>query len=419
MSSSKPGFILLPFFNRLRESAGMELDMNQYFLFLELFMQGHAKDEPALLNLCKTLWLTKLEYKDIFEHWFKEAVKDLREQWLPSAGIESEPEIEANRNQDDQKGKQEEKDEATEPKEAEKDEVTKPREDPKAQEPNRGNESNKEPIIEGEKPEPSLKLTDILLNFEEGKGKAASLGKKTPHAVSEKNSSFIFSDDKHLPITRRRMGHLLQKLLMNQSYRPGDQLDVAAMVETFGKFRYVDALYYKLQRVSEQKVILLSDHQGSMAAFESWGDYLFRVLTDHPAIKSVERYYFHDFPSAVDDNTGLKTLKFYTNPEHTSAYTLEKILGNQPVPIWLVIFSDAGAYQTTLDHESLQQWMDFFEVTAKRGVTVSWFNPLPKRRWAGSLANYLSLMVKMEAFNPEGTRSAIKWANHANRNRKS
>ncbi|WP_421800007.1 hypothetical protein [Haliscomenobacter sp.] len=408
MSSSKPGFILLPFFNRLRESAGMELDMNQYFLFLELFIKGHAKDEPALLNLCKTLWLTKLEYKDIFEHWFKEAVKDLREQWLPSAGIESEPENEANTNKDDQKGKQ-----------GEKDEATKPREDQKAQEPNRGKEPSKKPITEGEKPEPSLSLTDILLNFEEGKGKAATRGKKTPQEISEKNSTFIFSDDKHLPIAPRRMGHLLQKLQMNQSYRPGDQLDVAAMVDTFGKFRYVDTLHYKLQRVSEQKVILLSDHQGSMAAFESWGDYLFRVFTDHPAIKSVERYFFHDFPSAVEDDNGSKTLKFYTNPEHTSAFTLERILGNQAAPIWLVIFSDAGVYQPTLDHESLQHWMDFFDAIAKRGVTVSWFNPLPKRRWAGSLANYLSLMVKMEAFNPEGTRSAIKWANHANRNRKS
>ncbi|MDX2070067.1 MAG: hypothetical protein SFV55_16690 [Haliscomenobacter sp.] len=408
MSSSKPGFILLPFFNRLRESAGMELDMNQYFLFLELFMQGHAKDEPALLNLCKTLWLTKLEYKDIFEHWFKEAVKDLREQWLPSAGIESDPEIEANINKADQKGKQEETDAAAERKEEQK-----------AQGPNRDNEPSNEPITGGEKSEPSLNLTDVLLNFEEGKGKAATAGKKTPKEVSEKNSTFIFSDDKHLPIAPRRMGHLLQKLLMNQSYRPGNQLDVAAMVETFGKFRYVDTLYYKLQRVSEQKVILLSDHQGSMAAFESWGDYLFRIFTDHPAIKSVERYYFHDFPSAVEDEAGFKSLKFYTNPEHTSAHTLEKILGNQAVPIWLVIFSDAGAYQTTLDHESLQQWMDFFDAIAKRGVTISWFNPLPKRRWAGSLANYLSLMVKMEAFNPEGTRSAIKWANHANRNRKS
>ena len=82
-----PEFILLPFFNRLRKSTGMELDMTQYYLFLELFMKGHARDKDSLLTLCKTLWLTQAKFRDSFERWFEEAYQGLNDCWLPELQV--------------------------------------------------------------------------------------------------------------------------------------------------------------------------------------------------------------------------------------------------------------------------------------------------------------------------------------------
>ncbi len=397
--------ILLTFFNRLRKSAGMELDMTQYHLFLELFMKGYGRDYDSLLNLCKTLWLTQARYKDSFKTWFDEAWGDLNKHWLPEAVSLPEnerPEVEPKPIPD---------------KSAEREDGEKPTTDATQVE----TEKTKDNLLEPEKPkedvtekkEPSMNLMDVMLNFDEGGSKSAPSGKGQNGKPSEKDTAFIFSDEKHLPVQPRRLGHALQKLRMTETFRTGEQLDMPCVVRQFGKERFLHQLDYERVNSSSQNVLLLTDHEGSMSAFETWGEFLYRSLGKHPSIERIERYYFHDHPTAVGNS-----FKLFTNPNHTASLPAGQVLAKASDKFtWLIIFSDAGAYEPGLDAETLQYWWRFLEMTQRQVAAITWLNPLPERRWEGNMAGYLSFLVKMVPFHLEGVRQAIKWANNANRNR--
>ena len=405
MTPPAADFILLPFFNRLRQSAGMALDMTQYHLFLELFMKGYAKDEAGLLLLCKTLWLSKLEYETTFTAWFWEAIAELKGHWLPeiasqdttqSIGAQMAP---------------------VKPK------VVDAPPTPKSTPQERG-ETQKTPALTSEKPDsetsdtekPTLDLMEVVLNFEEGSGQS-SARRTANEQPSEKDTVFLFSDEKHFPITPRRLGHALQKLRMNWHYRDNDALDVATLSQQLGKARFVTDLAYLKEGFSNQKVLLLTDHAGPMNAFEPWGDFLFRTLSESPAIRQVERYYFHRYPSAATHASDTETFKLFANANHTASFSLAKILAKAGDDTWFIVFSDGGIYPSDNNDEALQHWWRFLALVRPKISAITWFNPFPAHRWKGTAAEYLSFLVKMAPFNPEGLKQGIKWANHAHRNR--
>lgn len=399
-------FILLSFFHRLRKSAGMELDMTQYYLFLELFMKGYARDKAALLTLCKTLWLTQAKFRENFETWFEEAFKEMNDRLLPEMPIPSAKEKKPPPPKMENDAGYDEKEVATE----DPDNVQK----------------NKPPTSETRKDEKteqagtSADLLDVMLNFEEGTDKTAPLGKKTRNKASEKDTEFIFSDEKHLPVMPRRLGLAMQRLRLASTFRPGDQLDLPAVVRQIGKEGFITRLDYRQVSGRCQDVLFLTDHEGSMSAFETWGDFLYHSFSRHSTIDRLSRYYFHDHPTAVKNNFGTDTFKLFSNTSHTTSVLAEQVLTKaSDKSTWLVIFSDAGAYEPAPDSETLKHWLRFLKMAQQQVAAVTWINPLPQRRWESSMADYLSFFVKMVPFDLEGMRQAIKCANNANRNRTS
>lgn len=400
-------FILLPFFHRLRKSSGMELDMTQYYLFLDLFMKGYGKDKASLLTLCKTLWLSQAKFRNTFDLWFDEAFKEINGQWLPETIT---PSLEEEIKQEDRP--------------VEEQSISQPESVEKPKESIKPVEKEKEPgNIEAEVAEIKefgQNLLDIVLNFEEGIGKRAPVDKKLDGRPSEKDTVFIFSDEKHLPVMSRRLGHALQKLRMTETLLMSDQLDISAIVRQFGKERSITRLDKKEVSSSNQNVLLLTDHEGSMSAFEAWGDFLFRSLEEHVAIDHINRFYFHNHPNVTKNNFGADTFKLFSNTNHTASMLAEQVFSKaNGKSTWLIIFSDAGAYEKGIDSETLQYWGQFLEIARRQVAAITWINPLPKHRWNGNMAGYLSFLVKMIPFNLEGMKQAIKWANHANRNRTS
>lgn len=409
-------YILLPFFNRLRKSAGMELDMTQYFLFLELFMQGYGKDKPALKTLCKTLWLTQAKFRDSFEQWFDEAYKEMEMQWLPATigatekeVTKEEPKLPSDTIGSDQKEEKKQEDNLLKP------------DVPPAETPQISDKPDQDgPDDQMENRQVTSDLTEIMLNFDERGGKAGLSGKKQGGKLSEKDTAFIFSDEKHLPIPPRRWGHALQKLRMTHRFRTGHQLDIAAMVGQLGRERFLTQIDYERVGASSQNVLLLTDHEGSMSAFEAWGDFLYDSLAEHPGIEQIKRYYFHDHPVAAKDRYGADSFKLFNNPSHTASTMAGQLFSKaNEKSTWLIIFGDAGVYEAGLDAESLQHWWQFLEIARRHVAAITWFNPLHMRRWEGTLAGYLSFLVKMLPFDPDGAKKSIKLANNANRNRTS
>ena len=389
----------LRFFHRLRELAGLELDMNQYFLFLELFMLGHGIDRSSLETLCKTLWLTKTKYRDTFEKWFDEAYRELRRQWLPDTLSKSKEERRLSESQNllDENGEKK-----ILPPDSNQLEFKIPKLKKIDEE-----RPGKNEIISG--------MTEILLNFEEGKGISNLASRQVEKNISEKRSVYIFSPEKILPVNSRQLKHALHRLSLSQKHIISNRLDIKGIVKQISKEQLLSDIIYEQVVGGNQNVVLLTDHLGSMAAFEHWGNFLYQSLKQCQNIAHIDRYYFHDYPSINRNSYDGETFKLYFDVGHTVSRSVEKVFHNLNNKVtWLIIFSDAGAYESILDSECLSNWMIFLELIRKKVKAVTWINPLPEQRWEGTMGDSLSFLVPMVPFNIEGIKKAIKLASNAN-----
>lgn len=401
MIGSVSDFVFRPLFDQLRQLEGVELDLEQYHLFIELFMKGYAQNDHGLLLLCKTLWLTKREHEQRFTALFEEHLNNLEDLWRLNMGTTKQTDTPSPASIESDKGSLLPSQQPPPPEKKPAQDGGGVKETPSA--------SKSQPSV--------LDLTEIVLNFEEGNSDATNIGLDTAERGTEKGTTFIFSDEKHLPITYRRMGHTLQKLRMNWQYRNSEALDLAEITRQIGRTKTINELLFQREGFSHQKVILLTDHEGPMCAFEYWGDFLHQSLLDAPNISNVARYYFHRYPGLDQQSDGKETFKFFTNPSHTASLPLDKLLARADQNTWLIIFSQAGIYRSEANNETLQYWWLCLSTIQRHIPAITWLNPLPTERWKGTIAASLELIVKMVPFDPAGLSKAVKWANNANRNR--
>ena len=85
------------FFQRLRKEVGIELDARQYQNFLHCLLLGKVKGKADLLALCKTMWLTRPQFRARFEEIFEEAYSELPRYWGYFAEQARAAELKANR----------------------------------------------------------------------------------------------------------------------------------------------------------------------------------------------------------------------------------------------------------------------------------------------------------------------------------
>ncbi|MCB9052326.1 MAG: hypothetical protein H6556_23065 [Lewinellaceae bacterium] len=71
-SKAPHSLIFYRFFQRLRQEVGIELDARQYRNFLHCLLLGTVKDKADMLELCKTMWLTRPQFRPRFEEIFEE-----------------------------------------------------------------------------------------------------------------------------------------------------------------------------------------------------------------------------------------------------------------------------------------------------------------------------------------------------------
>ncbi len=389
------------FFDRLRKSAGIQLDLTQYYLFLELFIQGHVTSKETLRNtvpkeilrnLCKTLWLMERRYEAAFDALFDEAF----DQELPRIDIEriDEP------NPDHTHGYK-----PSEPSIEGKDstETSLP---PKDLKPERHKE--KPP----EEP-PTSNLLEVFLNFEEATNQGVSVKSSKSEDYSVKRSDYTYSDDKHLPISPRRAQRLLTKLRLTQLTIAGSELDIQGLVNQRAQEKFIHKILYTQESVSVQNVILLADHLRNMTAFENWESFLHDLLSSAPNIETIQRFYFYSFP-VIDEEK--QEFIFFKNKNHTTPQNFGHLLNKINRKSTLVlIFSDAGTYHSTIDFEYVQKWKLFLDVLESKKILTLWLNPLPRDRWEkfSNTASLMSQLVKMFPFDQNGFAEAIKHANYA------
>ncbi len=400
--------IFFDFFQDLRKE-GVALDFKQYQLFLYAFTLGgwqgkinsaEAK-KTALYNLCKTLWLTRSGFEPLFKRLFEESYTSLEEKWdleelIGSQGQEGDEES--------GEGKDKKIKKPTLPKDKKKGKSEGDQEGD-------GNKGKDETSI-GEKDDSDFSKSsdkEVELYVEKGKGGGGDSYQAIKRSIKE--TPFIFTKEKHLPIPSRKMGQVWKKLQNCTELIEGTQMDVKETVHRIGKEKIILRPSYQKIKKGEQHVIMLIDHKGAMVAFEEWANQLIEIIENSLTGSKVSTYFFYNAPLPIENESN-RDFKVFENPSHIASKKISELLKTCTKDSEIIIFSDAGVLDGRPDTETISTFIHLIKQLKSRTSRILWVNPMPKNRWKGSSASTLTSFVKMVEFSFDGIEKGVKSFQH-------
>ncbi len=109
-------------------------------------------------------------------------------------------------------------------------------------------------------------------------------------------------------------------------------------------------------------------------------------------------YYFHNCP--ID--------YLYHDPHHQQAVLFSHIVTHVcSERTAVLIFSDAGAARGGFSEERYRLTEAFLQSLKQQVRYISWLNPMPRKRWLGTTAGEISLLVPMFEVSRRGLQDAI------------
>jgi len=381
MEKSYPDFLFYEFFMALREK-GLELGFNQYDWFLQSFLQTKPQSEAELLNLLKTIWLTRLSFREEFEQLFDAHFRKIPNKFLLIAKI---PEMALDETllskKDDTKNSDTDNTEIKKALSQQKADVT----------PN--------PLLSKETPksEPNIEL---WLSIDTG----VAAGKNTAYegVGSLLKTEYIFNDAKHLPFSVRKTGQTLRKINTRIIYEKTDRLNFQALIKQRVQDGFIHQLVYETQKRGVQEIIWLSDHSSANLPYEPWNNALRQIVADCPSVEKINQYFFHIYPSS---NELRDDFTFFENRAQTKSILLSDILRKCTKYTVVIIFSDAGAARRQFDAEQLQIHFALTNTIRTKTKRFIWLNPV--QRLNGTTAGYLSFMIPMRYPNNDDIRHFV------------
>lgn len=383
--------ILFDFFMELKK-VGIELDLNQYQSFIRLLTMSEfiteantAKEKRAsLLILCKTMWLTKKEHQPKFEDLFGDAYDRLAA--LGDFYVKEEP-------------KNKKADPKSLPEIKGKNPIIPP------------STTGDEEGLKDEKPIPDIPISkktnkeerDVYLNFGEGKG---NVDDSINEDVSLKETSFIFSDDKHLPISTRKTKQIWKKLKQEIDNTTSTKINIKKTIDRFAKDNFFHKIEFETEKKSSREMILLIDHRGAMIAFEDWIEQLIDIINSI-AGNQLEVYYFYNTPLPVKDSE-ISDYRVFETPIHLNATLLSEIASKMKKDSDVIIFSDAGVLDQKMDYNKVGIFFDVLKIFKRRTKNMLWINPFEKERWKEGVTPMLTSFMPMVSYTEKGMKEGIK-----------
>lgn len=384
--------VFFQFFMRLKTEVGIKLDLNQYQDFFNLFLfdqrnQGNTfiLEEEKLLHLCKTLWLTKPQYKTKFEKCFADAIKDL-EKYLHTK-------------RDNKTSKIEKPIPDFEKKELENTTINDENDTQ-----NLGNEDDNLNDLD----DSSIgNHQNVFLSFSEDNQKGTA--KATEESIKETalNVPFIFSDFKHLPVSNRKAQQAWRRLKNSYTLSKTEEIDVKRTVELIAKDKVTVDYIFQKEKNEKGQFILLRDHLGDMDLFEEWTQQLEETLKKSNKQNEVRSLYFYQFPEFIE-HQDVSDFKVFKNEEHTKSIYFSQLTKKYTPDVSIIIFSDAGALEHQVDEDRITQTWRFVETLKGHFSKIVWINPLPRKKWKKTSAIHTSFFTDMVEYNLAGIQDAVK-----------
>ncbi len=240
----------------------------------------------------------------------------------------------------------------------------------------------------------SSKLT---LEVEDEVQVAKSLLQSTGKDEEIPETTFILTSE-YFPVTKRQMQQCWR--FLRRPIREGApvELDVEATVNQVGREGILLHPVLVPPRVNRTKLLLLIDYGGSMVPFHALSHRLAETAVRGGRLGKADIYYFHNCP--VD----------YLYPEPNNPGVVEAISildGMRSDNAAVLIFSDAGAARGGLNQERIELTKEFLQVLRKKVRHIAWLNPMSSKRWQGTTAESVALLVPMFAITRRGLQAAI------------
>ncbi|MDB9529066.1 hypothetical protein PN498_23940 [Oscillatoria sp. CS-180] len=202
----------------------------------------------------------------------------------------------------------------------------------------------------------------------------------------------------YLPVTRRQMKQSWRHLRRMVRSGPPTELDVEATVQVVGRQGLLLTPVFRARRINLAEVLLLVDYGGSMVPFHALAQRLVDIVQYGDRQTQACIYYFHNCPVTW----------LYRDPYQQSAATIDQVLQSLTSDYaGALILSDGGAAHGRWYPHRLELTEQFLTRLHQRLRYVTWLNPMPQKRWAGTTAGAIAQRVPMFEFDRVGLDAAI------------
>ena len=390
----------------LKDELKIDLDFGQYEAFNQLLLVNNwnisADDEGTrnrLKNLCISLWIPQQKYRAVFEQKFDQLFATIFKnvQTLENKKVDHPTDIKQKEDANPKEDKPTKQDTNSDPSENTEEPLENTNDTADV-------EAEDTPVAPDEKNKPTYK--NMFVDFSAGEG-SSDLDSDNQQESSIRDTPYVFSDDKHLPLPSRKALQLWRKINTYSQRVEGKQIDVKATVGRFAKEGMLHEPVSEMEKKGKVNYLLFVEHDGPMIAFQSWWQQLEKNLMESNKNSQVKMYYFNNYPLPVRGED-YPDFHLFLNRSHTSSDRLSAIYQEINKETIVLFFSDAGALDGGANNNRVPETLKFIQAIQKNTRHLLWLNPIPKKDWSNSCAAILSMLVPMETYNFNGIEKGIK-----------
>lgn len=199
-------------------------------------------------------------------------------------------------------------------------------------------------------------------------------------------NQFLLSDKAIMPFEVRNFAQRLRRKVETTEQVLSDRLNIPEMVIEYTQQGFITDLNYEFDDASYSNVVLLSDRNGSMLAYEyiemNFKESLLQIPHCH-----LEHYVFNNLPDYTDGHYQFKTAGNFKDVPFKNSQWNQKT--------WFFVLSDAGGHSGIVNKERMVATVKFWKYLTSFSSYVYWINPVPFEFLNDCTAKRLQMMIPM------------------------
>lgn len=263
------------------------------------------------------------------------------------------------------------------------------------------NESQRRDAIKKDNETPPPSALDLAMSGVEGELKLYIAETETDEKSGiqgnqDYSSSFLpkvfLTKGMYLPVNSRRLEQSIRSFRFPIKGRRKTEIDMDATIAKIARTNFFNHFEYSYDEQFKSDWTMLIDNSDSMAAFQSLGDEMIRIVTEGKKINADKIFFFRNLPS---------NHIFFDRSQSKSFSWRDFIEGDKKN---ILIFSDAGAARGNYHEERIIATIRMLQKLNRH--RVAWLNPMPQHRWKGTSAEMIAEFTGM--FEPgEGDKDGL------------